>query len=685
MATNQPLPDREPPRAADPAAAQQLAAALRRARLTLLCGEAGSGKSALVVDGLLPLLRRRGSDAAVSVARRTSPTVLPFPERRSRDDRAALAEFVILLNAGDTPSQTSLHDGIDAALRAAHVDPEWYREPLAERVQSLGSRFGTRFLFVLDGFEAVLQAAETDAACADLLDELVQLLNAPLQANLLLVLRAEAEVLLAPLLDRLRAVRPEVLMLEGGRTRRVYGAATAAPATPEPQAAAKPKPTELSQFDNAGMPEAANTGAPTRPVDLGPAPVARVERARSMRQVKALPQLSGQRRSPTRRFLAFASVALLAIVGGAALFRLAMPGEHDAPLESATPPPAAGPTATPAAPPAATPAATIAATSPAVPTATLPAAPPAKAPAALPFRPSFALQVDADSADTQLPRELTRALAADSGAEVHIVPTPLAVPARSAGSTGLAVVRYDALQAAARGGAKPDLAVVAPLYTEELQIVVRADSKLRFIHQIEGKRINVGAAQGARALTARALYRQMFDRPLPTTPRAQLDAAPALQRLIEGDGIDAVVLVGAQPAAALAALPPWQRDRVKLLELAPSDPVSRRALQAYLPATLREPSGATAPTLAAMSFLVTTGRPDAATAATLGRLATSLCRQLPALQRNGDAKWRELRAGLQLDTGWPPAGAADAAWRACAGGSVSRASTSPSPATPTRN
>ncbi|MEP7100531.1 MAG: TAXI family TRAP transporter solute-binding subunit [Burkholderiales bacterium] len=641
MATNHPLPDQQqPPRAAGAARSQQLAAALRQNRLTVLFGDGGAGKSALLVHGLLPLLRRRGGDAAISVAPRAPETIMPFPERRPRE-HAVLAELVIFVNGWDTPSQTLLHDGIDAALRTAGVDPEWHREQLTERVQSLASRFGTRFLFVLDGFEAVLEPADDAGACADLVSELVHLLNLSVPAHVLIALRSNAQALLVPLIDRLHAVRTEVLTLEGGRIRRVDDP----PPTPAPPV--KPKPTQLSQFDSARMPEAANTGAPTRPGDIG-AVIAGGPRPVPSSAAPAVPPLP--RRYAARRRAAFASVALLVMAGGAMLFQ------------------AARPTATVRMPEPVTPSLAIA-TTPPTPRPSQAASPPATAALA---RSSFELQVDAASATTRLPQELARALAADGGAELQIVPTLRAVP-DSVRSPGLAIVRYDALEASTRARPKPALAIVAPLYTEELQIVVRADSPLEFIHQIEGRRINIGTPLGPRALTAQTVYRQMFGRPVPPTPKGQLGEAPALLRLVAGDGIDAVVLVAAQPAAALDGLSLVQRRSLKLLRLAPQNPASRRALQTYLPATLRSPAGAATPTLAAMSFLVTTGTPDADAAKALAQLSASLCRHLPELQRDGDAKWRELRAGLQLGTGWPQAGVAGAAWRACGGMGVARA------------
>lgn len=718
MATNHLLPDRDIHRSPDhAAAAQQLAGSLRRARLTLLCGAPGAGKSALLVDGLLPLLRRRSVDTAASVMRRAAEVVLPFPERRS-GGHERLAEMVIFLDAWQASPLAGLHDGIDAALRAAGVDPEWHREKLPDRLQSLASRFGSRFLFVLDGFQARPQKPDEAEAREALIDELTHLLTLPLPVNLLVALRADAREPLAALHWQLPRVPIEVFELVDGQVRQVDPAVPApmptspancgAPAAlsakvspvtqiasvrPPPPAAAGPAPAPVDPLTLGQRlaHEAANTGSPTRPGELGPAVVARTPAAASHAGSPAPPR----RPLPLGRIVLASSV--LAVIAIAALVLQApAPSENRA---AVTPePPRQTSTATLAASPSGASANESLAESPsasftpspnaspntsAIASPTLPALPTAAG------RPSFTLRVDAEAAATRLPRELSRALAADGDAQVRLRPSMQALP-HAAASAGLAILRYDALQAASRARPMPALGIVAPLYTEELQVVVRADSPLRFIHQIEGRRIDIGAAQGARALTAQALYRQMFGRPLPPAAHVELNAAAALQRLVAGNaGIDAVLLVEAQPAAALAALPPGQRRQLRLLALAPGHPASRRALQTYLPATLREPGGAAMPTVAAMSFLAVTGTPDADESKQLARLATTLCHSLPALQREGDAKWRALKPGLQLETGWPPAAATDAAWRACGAADASIARAAPSAdrsfATPPRN
>jgi hypothetical protein len=273
---------------------------------------------------------------------------------------------------------------------------------------------------------------------------------------------------------------------------------------------------------------------------------------------------------------------------------------------------------------------------------------------------------------SRLAGELARALHADGGAELLIQPTSDVLAGLVAPSGGaaalprLAIVRYDALRAAASAAPASSLAVVAPLYTEELRIAVRADSPLQFIHEIKGRRINIGPRTGARALTATTLYQRLFGASVPSTADGALDTRTALARLADSRTLDAVLLVAPGGSTEVESVPAALRQRIKWLRLDPRHPASRRALQIYLPATLQSAAGAPVATLASVAFLVTTQAAQRADAEALARFVQAMCRSLPLLQRGGDAKWREVKAGLELPTGLPTAGATETAWRDCA-------------------
>lgn len=230
------------------------------------------------------------------------------------------------------------------------------------------------------------------------------------------------------------------------------------------------------------------------------------------------------------------------------------------------------------------------------------------------------------------------------------------------GAPTFAVARYDALQAARRQPVAEPLQVLAPLFVEPVYVVARADSPMTFIHDIEGAAINAGPAGSSQTLTAGAIYRRLFDKPLPDRRAAASGADAAIGQLLGASGVDVVVMAGLQPSAWFANLPPATANAVKLLKLDPKAPADQRALQAYLPTTLRAGPAAGTPSLAVMSFLVAADAQNGA-AALAG--VKALCAGLPALQQAGDPIWREVQPGLQLDAGWPASRAAQLAWRAC--------------------
>ena len=692
MARNGVLPSIESPWTSESPHARRLADALRSCRLSILCGEHDDARAGLIVTGLLPLLRRRVSDLAMLAPRERSSMILPFPERRSHA-RARLAELVVFNDAWDDASP-AVHHAIDDALRLAGVVPERDSDTtgLADRVRTLGDRHGTRMLFVFDRFDVLLDQCGRRSSPNLLLDELALLLNRRLPANVLVSMRSPA----APLLERLRE-RGSMIEAESFTM------------PPEPSAA-PPVDVERASLNVHRLQAAAQRADDTEPQHDDDRPGARdetyadiatfVERSRERGGVavarpgdfdhppgldddgEALPDETMPRR-PSPEVVALVNELTSLTQPGA---RALAPGPQLALTDAAPPRHTRWPWALATAavfvlvavfvslhgPQPAAPDSPIAAALPAD-----PSAPPATSDALAP------LEIAVESEDRTLPTPVAELLRAVSNTAAKATPVPTLSPATS--SAPVSIVRYDALQATAlRGGSTP-ISVIAPLYTEELYVIVRADSPLRYIHQLRGQRINIGPANGARALTALELYERMFGKPLPAAQRDARDAAAALQRLAARQPtFDAIVLVQPEPSDLWNSLAPETRRELRLLSLDPQHPASQRALQEYLPATLHEratssAAASTIPTLASMAFLVVNGTPNTAQREAIVSLARSFCGALPALKRSGHPKWREVRAGQQLETPWMPETSAASAWSACADAGPSSPSSPSSP------
>jgi hypothetical protein len=210
---------------------------------------------------------------------------------------------------------------------------------------------------------------------------------------------------------------------------------------------------------------------------------------------------------------------------------------------------------------------------------------------------------------------LVRLVAAPAG-------VPLTLAAADAAAT-LAVWRHDALADARAANARP-MRVLAPLLREQIQVIVRNDAPWDYLRQIRGLRLNIGRSDGARARTARTLYRQLFGEPLPAAAADDLDEGAALQRMLRRGGpIDAMIVVSEVPL--LNRLPATARDQLRELPFDANDPRAAGALRTY---PLQAQAPRERPRLTVTSFLVTGAAPHP-NENTLRQLAIALCQAQP--------------------------------------------------------
>jgi TRAP transporter TAXI family solute receptor len=262
--------------------------------------------------------------------------------------------------------------------------------------------------------------------------------------------------------------------------------------------------------------------------------------------------------------------------------------------------------------------------------------------------------------DFQIARDLAKFVAPCAGIRVDVV--------ASKGSTDnmhrlhtdpnvkLAIVNLDVFQAflgkAAAGDKKAarivrPVQVVTPLYTEEIYFVVRSDSPLIAIHDVKGKRINLGPIGSGSVLSVAALYQRMFDTPIPASKASFLSDEDSLIALTFDRTIDVMVVIAGQPAKLFAEMKPEARNLIKLLRFEPDAVATRSAQKPYFPAVIHSANYPSwldedVPTLAVMSVLVTSNNKDKKTAKYLGAFARSLCQNIDVLQAHGHLKWREV-------------------------------------------
>lgn len=181
--------------------ARLLAELMRTSRLTVLYGETGPGRTALLTGGVVPLLRRRETDTAGKTPREAR-VVIPFPDRRTRQSGrlpSRMAELVVFFDTwSDEPSSDLRRCILEASPTRAAADATC-GIGLADMLESLGKRQDLQFLIVLDRFEELV--AQDATVNGRFIDEFCEAVNrVGLCANFLLSLSEAAK----PRLDGLR-------------------------------------------------------------------------------------------------------------------------------------------------------------------------------------------------------------------------------------------------------------------------------------------------------------------------------------------------------------------------------------------------------------------------------------------------------------------------------------------------
>ena len=202
------------------------------------------------------------------------------------------------------------------------------------------------------------------------------------------------------------------------------------------------------------------------------------------------------------------------------------------------------------------------------------------------------------------------------------------------------------------------LRVFMPLFDEELHFIVRADSPLRYVHEIAGQRLNVGPMGGGAAFTATRVYARMFDHELPLSDARFLSDGQALAQLTGDRSVDVVAVVGGQPIPLLASMTAQARQSIRLLAVDPAAPATRTLFGPYAQTAIRRESypdwlAQDVPALAVGTLLMTRDYRTPAIRAQLAGLARAMCRDAARLREQGHPKWKDADFGAPaLPANW---------------------------------
>jgi uncharacterized protein len=234
--------------------------------------------------------------------------------------------------------------------------------------------------------------------------------------------------------------------------------------------------------------------------------------------------------------------------------------------------------------------------------------------------------------------------------------------------TQLGLVQSDVFQAyldqAQRGNTQAarlinPLRIVLPLHEEEVYFVVRIDSPLNTLHDIQNKRINIGPLTAGAALTATTLYQLIFGEPMASANASTHTSEEALGKLVTDQSIDVVVVLAGQPVPLFLGMEPSVEKNFKLLQLDERHAGTQRAMKTYATTVIKAANypawlKADMPAFATKTFLVARDLTDQKTnPLSIPLFTKSLCANWPLLQKEGHPKWRQVSLQLPpLERGW---------------------------------
>lgn len=183
--------------------AKLLATMLRSSRLTWVFAEPGADKSALLKNGVMPLLQRRRGDRADSDEAAPGGASPVPPRERRRARQRPRREVAIYFDAWDDAPLTRLKRRIQAI--APMAGDTGGDDSFAALLQRVAQQQPAHFVFVLDRFEDCLALASRDAELGRFAEELVEALARDASPASFLVAMDEAA---RPALERFRSRLP---------------------------------------------------------------------------------------------------------------------------------------------------------------------------------------------------------------------------------------------------------------------------------------------------------------------------------------------------------------------------------------------------------------------------------------------------------------------------------------------
>jgi TRAP transporter TAXI family solute receptor len=206
------------------------------------------------------------------------------------------------------------------------------------------------------------------------------------------------------------------------------------------------------------------------------------------------------------------------------------------------------------------------------------------------------------------------------------------------------------------GNIDDKIVYIAKLFNEEMHVVVRADSGITSLEQLEGKKVNFSDIGSGSQLSSRDIFRRLGVHP----QEVNMGQGDALEKLKTGE-LAATILIAGKPAGAMGKL--RSSDGFQFLTV----PFSKPLQADYLPAVLGHgdyagmvETGHDVNTIAASAVLIAYNWPkDSDRYRRIGSFVNAFFPKIAALQKPPHhPKWRETNLAATLP-GWTRFAGAD--------------------------
>jgi len=201
------------------------------------------------------------------------------------------------------------------------------------------------------------------------------------------------------------------------------------------------------------------------------------------------------------------------------------------------------------------------------------------------------------------------------------------------------------------------LRVILPLYNEEIHMITKSDSSIRYFQDIKGKRIALGKSDGGSAMTGLSIYNYMFGEDISPENVYFSSFKKALIAVADGT-VDVWIMVVGQPTKMFKDMEADARKYIRFVKFDSNNSKCKRILKGpYYKAEIKKESYSwlreNISTITVKAFLITQEYSRESTRKSITRFTKSLCKNFENLKANGHPKWNEVTLEKSaLPGGW---------------------------------